>query len=228
MDVSQQIEVLEFLASRRRSCRAFKPTPVARETILRILGVAQKAASWCNSQPWRTIITSGVETERFREAMYKAASGGVAQKGDFSFPREYRGVYAERRRESGFQLYNALMIPRGDKSAYARQALENFKFFGAPHVAVVTTEEALGVYGAVDCGAYVANLLLAAEACGVAAVPQASLAFYSDVVREHFGLGSDQSILCGISFGIADTAHPANSFRTNRAQLAEVVSFVGD
>jgi hypothetical protein len=105
-------------------------------------------------------------------------------------------VYAERRRESGFQLYNALNIPRGDKLAYARQALENFNFFGAPHVAVVTTDKALGVYGAVDCGAYVANFLLAAEASGVAAVPQASLAFYSDVVRGHFGLGSDRKILC--------------------------------
>src|ERR1700757_3664846 len=127
-----------------------------------------------------------------------------------------------------FQLYNALNISRGDKSAYARQALENFNFFGAPHVAVVTTDEALGVYGAVDCGAYVANFLLAAEASEIAAVPQASLAFYSDVVREHFELGSDRKVLCGISFGIADTDHPANSFRTSRAELAEVVSFVGD
>src|ERR1700746_3655509 len=206
----QPIETLERLTSRRRSLRSFLPQPVARRSIIRILETAQKTASWCNSQPWRVIVTSGVETDRFREAMYKAASSGGPQKGDFSFPREYRGVYAERRRESGFQLYNALMIPRGDKSAYARQALENFKFFGAPHVAVVTTEEALGVYGAVDCGAYVANFLLAAEACGVAAVPQASLAFYSGVVREHFGLGSDQSILCGISFGVADTAPSAN------------------
>jgi nitroreductase len=229
MDVAAQpIETLEYLASRRRSCRAFKQIPVARESILRILSVAQKTASWCNSQPWRIIITSGGETVRFREAMYKAASSGVPQRGDFSFPREYRGVYAERRRESGFQLYNALNIPRGDKLAYARQALENFNFFGAPHVAVVTTDEAFGVYGAVDCGAYVANFLLAAEASGVAAVPQASLAFYSDVVREHFGLGSDRKILCGISFGIADAEHPANSFRTSRAELAEVVSFVGD
>jgi len=112
--------------------------------------------------------------------------------------------------------------------AYARQALENFNFFGAPHVAVVTTDKALGVYGAVDCGAYVANFLLAAEASGVAAVPQASLAFYSDVVRGHFGLWSDRKILCGISLGIADPDHPANSFRTSRAELAEVVSFVGD
>src|SRR5260221_6432691 len=203
MDVAKQIETLEYLASRRRSCRAFKPTPVARETIVRILAVAQKAASWCNSQPWQTIITSGDETVRFREAMRKAATSDAPPKGDFAFPREYRGVYAERRRESGFQLYSALKIPRGDKLYYALQALENFNFFGAPHVAVVTTDEALGVYGAVDCGAYVANFLLAAEALGVATVPQASLAFYSDVVRGHFGLESDRQIVCGISFGIA-------------------------
>ncbi len=228
MDVAQQIETLEYLASRRRSCRAFRPTPVARETILSILGIAQKAASWCNSQPWQTIVTSGHETVRFREAMRKAATSDALQKGDFAFPREYRGVYAERRRESGFQLYNALKIPRRDKLSYSRQALENFNFFGAPHVAVVTTDEALGVYGAVDCGAYVANFLLAAEAAEIAAVAQASLAFYSDVVREHFGLGSDRKVLCGISLGIADTDHPANSFRTSRAELAEVVSFIGD
>jgi nitroreductase len=224
----QPIETLERLTSRRRSCRAFKPQAVARTSIIRILETAQKTASWCNSQPWRVIVTSGVETDRFREAMYKAASSGGPQKGDFPFPREYRGVYAERRRESGFQLYNALNIGRGDKSAYARQALENFNFFGAPHVAIVTTDEALGVYGAVDCGAYVANFLLAAEALGVATVPQASLTFYSHVVRGHFGLESDRKIVCGISFGIANTEHPANGFRTNRAEVADVVSFVGD
>jgi resolvase-like protein len=37
--------------------------------------------------------------------MYEAASGGVPQRGDFPFPREYHNVYGERRRESGFQLY---------------------------------------------------------------------------------------------------------------------------
>jgi nitroreductase len=224
----QPIETLERLTSRRRSCRSFLPQPVARTSIIRILDMAQKTASWCNSQPWRVIVTSGVETDRFREVMYKAANSSGPQKGDFPFSREYRGVYAERRRESGFQLYNALNIAQGDKSAYARQALENFNFFGAPHVAIVTTDEALGVYGAVDCGAYVANFLLAAEALGVATVPQASLAFYSDVIREYFGLESDRKIVCGVSFGIANTEHPANGFRTYRAEVADVVSFIGD
>jgi hypothetical protein len=42
--------------------------------------MAQKTASWCNSQPWRVIVTSGVETDRFREAMYKAANNSGPQK----------------------------------------------------------------------------------------------------------------------------------------------------
>ena len=62
---------------------------------------------------------------------------------------------------------------------HAKQALENFNFFGAPHVAIITTDEALGVYGAVDCGGYVTSFMLAAQALGVATVPQAALAFHA-------------------------------------------------
>jgi hypothetical protein len=55
---------------------------------------------------------------------------------------------------------------RGDREAYAKQGLENYRLFGAPHVAIVTSDEALGTYGAVDCGAYVNNFLLAAQSLG--------------------------------------------------------------
>jgi nitroreductase len=122
--VEDRIGVLEELLSERFSCRSFLEEPVPRATIERILSSAQKTASWCNSQPWRLEIASGAAARKFREVMYKAASSGRPNAGDFPFPREYRGVYLERRRESGFQLYNSLGIPRGDKAAYARQALE--------------------------------------------------------------------------------------------------------
>jgi nitroreductase len=224
----QPIDVLEDLIGQRFSCRAFLPQPVPRATIERILVAAQKTASWCNSQPWRLEITSGEATQTFREEMVKAASGGRATSGDFPFPREYRGVYLERRRESGFQLYNSLGIPRGDKVAYARQALENFNFFGAPHVAIVHTDEALGVYGAIDCGGYVANFMLAAQALGVATIPQAALAFHSDVIRAHFGIGDDRRVICGVSFGYPNRAHKANSYRTSRAAVADAVRFFGN
>jgi nitroreductase len=220
------IDILEDLLAERFSCRAFRPEQVARATIERILAAAQKTASWCNSQPWRLEIASGPATKRFRDVIYAAASSGRPNTGDFPFPREYRGVYLERRRESGFQLYNALGIQRGDKAAYARQALENFNFFGAPHVAIVHTDEALGVYGAIDCGGYVTSFMLAAQALGIATVPQAALAFHSEVVRRHFGLADDRRVVCGISFGYPDGEHKANSYRTTRAAIADTVTFV--
>src|SRR5260370_25043278 len=108
-------------------------------------------------------MAGGGAPRNFGDVMCGAASWGKPNSGDFPFPREYRGVYLERRRESGFQLYNTLGIARGDKAAYGQQALENFNFFGAPHVAIITSYEALGVYGAVDCGGDVHNIVLAAH-----------------------------------------------------------------
>lgn len=222
------ISVVEELLATRFSCRAFKPDPVPRATIERVLTAAQRTASWCNSQPWQVHILSGSAAQAFADVMYKAASGGAPHAGDFPFPREYRGVYLDRRRESGFQLYNALGIARGDKDAYRKQTLENFRFFGAPHVAIITSDEALGVYGAVDCGGYVSNFMLSAQAIGIATIPQAALAGHSDVIREHLGIGADRRVVCGISFGYPDKAHQANSYRTTRADLAAAVTFVGE
>ena len=224
--IEQRIGVLEELLGERYSCRAFLPQPVPRATIEHVLAAAQHTASWCNSQPWQLVIASGEAKERFRNAIYAEASSGAPEDGDFSFPREYRGVYLERRRESGFQLYNTLGIARGDKAAYAKQALENYNFFGAPHVAIIHTDEALGIYGAIDCGAYVGNFLLAAQALGLGTIPQAALARHSGLIRRHFKLDDSRRVVCGISFGFPDRDNKINSYRTSRAGIADTVTFV--
>jgi nitroreductase len=224
----ERIGVLEELLGERYSCRAFRPDPVPRATIERILQAAQRTASWCNSQPWQVVIATGEARERFRKEIYAAVSSGAPEGGDFAFPREYRGVYLERRRESGFQLYNTLGIARGDRTAYAKQALENYNFFGAPHVAVIHTDEALGIYGAIDCGAYVGNFMLAAQALGLGTIAQAALARQSGLIRRHFKLGDDRRVVCGISFGFPDRDHRINGYRTSRAGLAETVTFVDE
>jgi nitroreductase len=223
-----RIGILEDLLNERYSCRAFRSDPVPRPTIDRILMAAQRTASWCNSQPWQVVIASGEAKERFRKEIYAEAATGAAEDNDFAFPREYRGVYLARRRESGFQLYNTLGIPRGDKAAYAKQALENYNFFGAPHVAIIHTDEALGIYGAIDCGAYVGNFMLAAQALGLGSIAQAALARRSGLIRRHFKLGDDRRVVCGISFGFPETDHKINSYRTSRASLAEAITFVDE
>ena len=220
-------ETLGRLLSSRYSCRGFLPEPVPREDIERILAVAQRTASWCNAQPWQVVVTSGDATERFRRRLLEGAREPVeADKPDFAWPREYRDVYLQRRRECGFALYHSVGVARGDREGGERQHLENFRLFGAPHAAIVTCPESLGIYGAIDCGAIVSSFMLAARSIGVASIAQASLALRPGLVREHFGLPPDRLVVCGISFGYEDPDHPANGFRTTRADLHDAAIFL--
>ncbi|WP_158726869.1 nitroreductase [Tomitella fengzijianii] len=217
--------MLEHLLSERRSCRAFTGEPVPHTTIERILELAQRTPSWCNTQPWQVAITEGQATERFRRGLGEHVRSSPQQP-DFPFPKEYRGVYRTRRKECAMALYSSLGIADGDRQASAAQTMKNFELFGAPHIAVVSTDAALGVYGAVDCGLYVQTFLLAAQSLGVAAVPQAALAGSAPYLRRYFGLGDDRRIVCSIAFGRAAPEHPANAFRTTRVGTDVAVQWV--
>ena len=216
----------ETVVRSRFSARMFKLDPVPEDAVGRILELAQQTPSWCNCQPWRLVITRGAATQRFREAIFAYARSGARPQPDFPFPAAYLGEYRERRKVCGVQLYQSLGIERDDRSRAAEQALENFRLFGAPHVAIVTTEEALGIYGLLDCGLYVQTFMLAARNFGVDSIAQAALASYPDFVREHFGLPAHRKLVCGISFGYAAADHPIHSYRTERTSVADAVTFV--
>lgn len=217
---------VEALLSERYSCRAFLPDPVPDEIIERLFGAAQRTASWCNTQPWQVHLLGGEAISRFsREITEHVLSH--EQSADLGMP-EYEDVYLERRRESGFALYSALGIERSDREARGLQMLKNFTFFGAPHTAIITTDRALGTYGAVDCGGYVSNLLLTAQSLGLGSIAQAAIAMYSDFVRQWLELPEDRAVVCAVSFGYADPEEPANAFRTTRADLDVVVRRVGE
>jgi nitroreductase len=217
-------EALERLLQDRWSCRGFTDEQVPRDVIERLLTLAQRTPSWCNVQPWQLVITSGEETKRLGAALLES----VDWLGwDFDPPASYEGVYQERRRASGWQLYEAVGIAKGDREASALQMMRNFEFFGAPHAAILTTEADLGVYGAIDCGLYVGSFLLAAQALGLGACPQAALAACAPFLREWFGLPENRLVVCGIAFGYADADHPTAAYRTSRADLEDVVTFRG-
>ena len=216
---------LEKVVRERYSCRKFLPEAVPRQTIEKILDSAQQTPSWCNVQPWQVVLVSGAAVAGFRDDLLAHAAGGHPSKPDFPFPLRYEGLYRERRKVCGVQLYQALGIGRENREGAERQRLENFRFFDAPHVALITTEEDLGVYGAVDCGLYVANFVLAAKNLGVDSIAQAALASYPDLIRDRFGLPANRKLVCGISFGYGDADHPINSYRTERAPFDKVATW---
>ncbi|WP_171174015.1 nitroreductase [Ruegeria sp. HKCCD8929] len=217
---------LDDLLARRHSCRAFLPDSVPREEIEQFIASARRVPSWCNAQPWHVTITSGAETDVFRAALSQEAATGTPAP-DLPFPTSYSGVYQDRRRACGWALYEAVGVEKGDRAGSARQMMENFSLFGAPHCAIVSSPAELGSYGAMDCGGFITAFTLAAQALGIATIPQAAVASYGPFLHRYFEIPEDRLILCAISFGYPDTDHPANGFRTERADLAEVMDWRG-
>jgi nitroreductase len=213
---------LDDALNRRYSCRAFRPDPVPSEIIDEVFTLAQRTASWCNTQPWLVHLLCGEAITRFSKGLTEHAQT-AAVRADFETPAAYVGVYQQRRRDTGFALYKSVGIARDDYAGRTAQGLKNFSFFGAPYTAIITTDRNQGVYGAIDCGAYVANLLLALHSRGLASIPQAAIATHSDFVRSFLELPDDRMVVCAVSFGWGDHDHAANGFRTDRADLADVV-----
>lgn len=218
-------DTLTGLLHDRYSCRAFLPDPLPEATITAIVDAARHVPSWCNAQPWQVTITRGAGTDRFRAALSEAATSGTPPQPDLPWPSGYPDVYGERRRTCGFQLYDAAGIEKSDRKARAAQMLRNYSFFDAPHVAIVHSPAALGPYGAMDSGGFVAAFTLAATALGVATVPQAAIAAYAPLVRDLCGLGEDRLVLCAIAFGHADPDAAVNRFRTERAAPADIIDW---
>lgn len=222
--MTDRYDTLCELLEHRFSCRAFRPDPVPRDDIERIVDAARQVPSWCNAQPWQAIITDGAETDRFREALFAHAQANNSQP-DLDWPKQYVGRYKDRRRACGWQLYEAVGIEKGDRAASMAQMMENFRLFGAPHVAILTSEADLGTYGVMDCGGFIAGFCLAAQALGVATIPQAAIAGHGRFVHEFFGIPDSRLVIAAISFGFEDADHPANRFRTTRAPLDEVIDW---
>ena len=215
---------IKDLLEQRASCRAFTPEPVDRAVVDDVLARAQRTPSWCNTQPWRVHVLSGEALARFGKELADHALTHE-QVADLGLPT-YTGVHAERRRESGHALYEHLGIAREDRTGRALQSFRNLQFFDAPHTAIVTTDRDLGAYGVVDCGGYVGNLMLLLQDAGLGVIAQGAIAMYSDFVRAHLGLPDERQVVCAVSFGHADASATVNDFRTARADLDQVVTYL--
>lgn len=203
----------------RHSVRGFAREPVARETLDAIFAEAQRAPSWCNTQPWRVWLTEPPFTDELAAALQAAARAGLPHP-DLAFPLDYPPPYMQHRRECGGALYAAMGIPKGDTAARYDAWLRNYAFFDAPHCAIVACDRRLVPYALIDVGVWLGWLLAAAAVAGVDTCPMASVAAYPDVLRAHLGVPDDLAILFGVALGHEDEAVPANACRTKREPLA--------
>jgi nitroreductase len=210
----------------RRSVRSFLPTPVPEETIRSVLEEAQCAPSNCNTQPWQAHIASGGARERLSAAIVAAQEAGRFSP-DFSFSvDDYCDVYRARATAQGAGYYQAIGISR---EAYEDRKVAgplNLTFFNAPHVAMLFMNPVGdNVRVASDIGMYAQTFLLSLTAHGLAGIPQTSLGFYADTIREALGIDPALKLLFGVSFGHPDASHPGSRYRIGKAPIEDSVTF---
>lgn len=117
--------IVDRAITTRRSIRAFLDTPVSREIVEEILGVASRAPSGTNTQPWRVYVLSGDAKARFCAdvlAAYDDPERDSKYREEYPYyPREWVDPYLARRRKVGWDLYSLLDIRREDKARMHEQ-----------------------------------------------------------------------------------------------------------
>jgi nitroreductase len=222
--MTDQAAIFDEIVASRRSLRAFLPQAVDDDTLAAIFSVAQRAPSNCNTQPWVVHVVSGAKLEFLRATMgERFMSGNFSM--DFPYDGVYEGVYKERQYGAAQALYDSVNITRQDKATRNEQFMRNFIFFDAPHVAFLFLPEPFGVREAADLGMYAQTLMLTLTAHGLGSCPQTALSFHADYVREQLGIAANNKLLFGLSFGYLDPDAPANACVTDRATVADAVTF---
>jgi nitroreductase len=221
------MHVLEALAT-RRSVRAFRPDPVPREAVERILRAAAQAPSGSNIQPWRVIVLTGAARDRLSAALLAAHARGERPEPEWHYyPREWRDPWLARRRRLGWSLYGLLGIARGEAARMAAQHARNFAFFDAPVGLIFTLPRLMERGSWLDAGMFLQSVMLAARGLGLDTCPQAAFLEHHDVVRRELAIPEAEVLLCGMALGFADGDAPVNRLRAERLALEEFAEFRG-
>lgn len=233
MTVAQRAATVSEALGTRRSVRAFRPTPVGRDQVERLLSLASRTASNSNTQPWRVHVVTGEAKRRLTEDLWRALDDGRRdQQAGYPYqpaPDAWVEPFRSRRAAFGDQLYRrTLGVEHDDSEGRDRHHRRNYAFFDAP-VGMILTVSAHPLAGAlVDAGQFLAALMLAAREAGLDTCAQASFIDFHRVLRRHLDIPEDQIVVCGLALGHADREHPLDDLVTPREPVSAFATFHGD
>jgi len=223
------MDVFEAVDS-RISCRWFLDKPVEPTIVRDLIEKAARAASGGNLQPWRVYALTGKPLAAIKRLAAEAIEGHDPRHDEAEYPIYPKLMwepYKSRREEHGVQLYGALNIARDDAKGRLEQYKRNFQFFNAPVGLFITIERKLGPGQWADLGSYIHTLAYLARGYGLDTCPQESWARLYKPVGDFLKIPPEHMLFCGVALGYGDRAHPANSFRSPRAELKDFCTFLG-
>ena len=205
----------------RRSVRGFQDKPVELALVEQLVVEASRSPSGGNLQPWHVDIVTGDAIDRLKQTMMARLAGGQEEPEYDIYPKELVAPYRDRRFAVGEAMYERIGIPRDDKMARRMWFARNFAFFGAPLALFMTVDRRMGPPQWSDMGMFLQTFMLLAAEQGLATCAQECWAVYPQTVKAFLGTPDERMLFCGMAVGYEDTAEPANTLRTERADVSE-------
>jgi nitroreductase len=213
----------------RYSTRSFKPDPVPKETIMKILEAALHSPSSGNSQPWEIFVAGGEVADNIRKAFLERFNRDAPNLPEMAgVPvSQWPPAMRERMNIITSERQRLLGINPQDKAAMKAYREFNGGLFKSPVMVILCMDRALAVWTAFDFGILSQSIMLAATHYGVDSIVAGAFSNYPDILRKQLEIPDNLKIVIGIGLGYHDPGHIINSYRSPRRPLNEVVTFKG-
>jgi len=210
----------------RRSIRLFRPDPVPRETITKIVDLARWAPSWGNTQPWEIVVADGEKVKTLAKTFVEEAEKGRPMRPDIQMPLNFDDPHKTRYMALGRSLFSAIGIKRDDHQARMQHYMNMYRFFGAPSVIYLTIDSKLNEpYSCFDLGSVGVTICYAAVQEGLGTIFLSASVHYPDIARKVLEIPDTKKMVMGIAVGWPHPTAPASVFRSEREPVEKMLRF---
>jgi len=222
------MDVIEAMLA-RHSVRDFRPEPVAKETLMKILEAATRSPSAGNSQPWEIFVASGKTLEKIRQSYLERFQQDISGKPEFTTTPlpQWPAHMQERMSTQRAERFKLLGIDLQDNAAIRANMEKGSRLWGAPVLIILCMDHTLMASSAYDIGLLTQNILLAAQNFGVGSIVAMGLVAHPDILHKELEIPDSLQIVIGVAIGYQDEQSAINSYRSSRRPIQEVVTFIG-
>jgi len=209
----------------RNSIRVFKPDPLPKDLIEKILRAGLKAPSSANMQPWEFVVLAGRAKDHLSQLILKKHSEAGK---DYHFEgtkTKFPERLLVRRRKLFRELFQQLEDEGKEPKSFLQR--ETFRFYGAPVVILVFMDGQILKRFFFDVGLCVQNIVLAAQAEGLGSHLIGLILKFQNTIKEALSIPLGKRLVVGICLGHVDPEAPINRYKPERDSLDQMVNWVG-
>jgi len=214
--------------SNRKTVRAYKPTPVKKEVVEKLLQAGIMAPSGSNAQPWKFYVVTGRYKKELDALLLPCAEEGMR------FTERQTGIDANLGGRTGphkaaFNIAYAKLVQENSMTFEGTVQLL-LRHYDAPVAIFVTLDYSLRI-NIFAAGAAIENILLAACDSGLGTCwltfPYMRTKSAAPTIKQYLNIPDSEKIVSSIALGYPDEQSPLNAFKTSRDEFNSFVEWFG-